>query len=240
MRFGRGHWLQPAFAIEYSNSCWDLWFQRWQLPEPANSTLDSSQFSGDFLSHPPSSSYRGGQAEEVPADAELVSRVLRGEAEAYRPLVERYQRAVFGLAVRLLGNGGDADDLAQEAFLRAYRYLGSLKRPERFGPWLFQVVRSLARDRNRRREVEKKALERRRELLRWEAVPNGGEIGSALYRLTPAEYLALRLRYFEGMSYEEIARQMGKTFSQVDHLIRKARAHLARNLSRERARERSL
>ncbi len=176
----------------------------------------------------------------MPGDAELVARVLGGETDAYRPLVDRYQRAVCGLARRLLGPGGDAEDLAQEAFVRAYRYLGSLKEPGRFGPWLFQVVRSLVRDRNRSREAERKALDRRREVLRWAAVPTGDGIGSALYRLEPAEYQALRMRYFEGLSYEEIARRMEKTFSQVDHLIRKARAHLARNISREKSRERSL
>ena len=161
--------------------------------------------------------------------------MLAGETEAYRPLVERYERAARGLAFRLLGPGGDADDLAQEAFVRAYRYLGSLKEPERFGPWLFQVVRSLCRDQNRRRETERKALERRRQILRWAQVPNGDGIGWALERLPLEEHEALRLRYFEEHSYEEIARRMGKTFSQVDHLIRKARAHLARKLFRVRA-----
>jgi RNA polymerase sigma-70 factor (ECF subfamily) len=164
--------------------------------------------------------------------------VLAGETEAYRPLVERYQRAAVGLAARLLGTGGDAEDLAQEAFVRAFRYLGSLKEPERFGPWLFQIVRSLCRDRNRRREAEKKALERRKELLSWASVPNGEGVGSELYRLPPAEYQALRLRYFDGLSYEEIARRMEKSFSQVDHLIRKARAHLARKVIREKERDR--
>jgi RNA polymerase sigma-70 factor (ECF subfamily) len=154
--------------------------------------------------------------------------------------VERYQRAALGLATRLLGKGGDAEDLAQEAFVRAYRYLGSLKEPERFGPWLYQVVRSLCRDRTRSRLAEKRALERRRELLRWAMVPAGDGIGSALQRLPPAEYQALRLRYFEGQSYEEIGRRMEMSFSQVDHLIRKARAHLARCVSRERAREGSV
>lgn len=121
--------------------------------------------------------------------------------------------------------------------MRAFRYLGSLKEPERFGPWLFQVVRSLCRDRNRRREAEKRALERRKELLAWASVPNGEGVGSELYRLPPAEYQALRLRYFDGLNYEEIARRMDKSFSQVDHLIRKARAHLARKIIREKERE---
>ncbi len=169
-----------------------------------------------------------------------MARTLRGDPEAYRPLVERYQRAVLGLAIRLVGPGGDGEDLAQEAFVRAYRYLPTLKEHDRFGPWLFQVVRSLFRDRARTKEAEKKALERRREALRWAAVPGGDGVGSALYRLPPDEYQALRMRYFEGMSYEEIAAKTGTTFSQVDHLIRKARARLARTISRERARERSL
>jgi DNA-directed RNA polymerase specialized sigma24 family protein len=166
--------------------------------------------------------------------------VLAGEVESYRLLVERYQRAVLGLSVRLLGSGGDAEDLAQEAFVRAFRYLGTLKERERFGPWLFQVVRSLSRDRNRRKEAERKALERRRELLRWASVPGGDGVGSTLYRLPPAEYQALRMRYFEGMSYEEIARRTERTFSQVDHLIRKARERLARFLRRDRERERTV
>src|SRR6185503_104307 len=219
---------------------------------------DRPHLAGDFTRLPPSSWDEGGRSKESPAgdgdlpqgaprrgsscpspsdDAELVARVRAGETEAYRPLVERYQRAALGLAARLLGSGGDAEDLAQEAFVRAFRYLGSLKEPERFGPWLFQVVRSLCRDRNRRREAEKRALERRKELLAWDSVPNGEGVGSELYRLPPAEYQALRLRYFDGLNYEEIARRMDKSFSQVDHLIRKARAHLARKIIREKERE---
>ncbi len=173
------------------------------------------------------------------SDAALVARVRGGDAEAYQPLVERYQRAVLGLAARLAGRGGDPEDLAQEAFVRAFEYLGSLKEPDRFGPWLFQVVRSLHRDRSKRRDSERRALENRQLLLRWANVPGGEGLGSALYRLPPAEYQVLRLRYFDGLNYDEIARRMEKSFSQIDHLIRKAREHLARILSRERARERS-
>jgi RNA polymerase sigma-70 factor (ECF subfamily) len=197
--------------------------------------LREGRIPGDFAGPSPSC-VDGGPRK----DAELVRRVLAGETEAYRHLVERYQRAVLGVASRLLGNGSDAEDLAQEALVRAYRYLGSLREPERFGPWLFQVVRSLCRDQKRKREAEKKALEHRRELLRWAQVPSGEGIGAELSRLPPAEYQALKLRYFDGLSYDEIARKMEKSFSQVDHLIRKARAHLASRISRERERERIL
>jgi RNA polymerase sigma-70 factor (ECF subfamily) len=218
--------------------------QRFQGDCPIGPTSEGTHFRGEILSIPPSTLDEGGSRNGASrigsGDGELVARVLRGETEAYRHLVDRYQRAVCGLARRLLGPGGDHEDLAQDAMVRAYRYLGTLKDPDRFGPWLYQVTRSLFRDRNRRREAERKALERHREFLRSSAVPAGDGIGSALYRLEPEEYQALRMRYYEGQNYEEIARRMDKTFSQVDHLIRKARAHLARNLSREKARERSL
>jgi RNA polymerase sigma-70 factor (ECF subfamily) len=206
--------------------------------ETIATTANGAHFPGDFLKARPSP--LEGRTDDGPSDGELVRRVLGGQTEAYRPLVERYQRPALGLACRLLGAGGDADDLAQEAFVRAYHYLAGLKEPERFGPWLFQVVRSLCRDRNRRRESERKALERRRELLRWASVPGGDTIGGALGSLPQEEYQALKLRYFEELSYEEIGRRMALSFSQVDHLIRKARAHLARTLSRERERERTL
>ena len=214
-------------------------FQELQIGETVIVSKTDSHFPGELVDAFPSSKVEGART-AAPSDGELVTRVLRGETETYRALVERYGRAVGGLARRLLGPGGDAEDLAQEAFVRAYRYLGSLREPERFGPWLFQVVRSLHRDQRRRREAEREALDCRRDLLRWAAVPGGEGVGSALYRLPPSEYQALRMRYFEGLSYEEIARRMEKTFSQVDHLIRKARAHLARTMSRELERERDV
>lgn len=202
--------------------------------------MSESQFSGEFPGASPSSKDERRPAGDSPGDADLVKRVLRGDPESYRPLVERYQRAVLGLSIQLLGPGGDAEDLAQESLVRAYRYLNSLKEQERFGPWLFQVVRSLARDRKRRRDAEKKALQSRRDMIRWAAVPGGPGIGPVLYRLPPQEYQVLRMRYFEGLEYEEIGRRMAKTFSQVDHLIRKARAHLGRIIARENDGERNL
>jgi len=204
---------------------------------PIQGKTAAIRISGESLPHPPSIEDEGRRSDGVPpgpGDGDLVGRILGGEVEAYRPLVERYQRAVLALSTRLLGPGGDAEDLAQESFVRAYRYLPGLKERDRFGPWLFQVVRSLARDRIRSREAERKAIERRKEVLRWAAVPGGEGVGSALYRLPPEEYQVLRMRYFEGMSYEEIAERRSMTFSQVDHLIRKARERLGRIVERER------
>ena len=174
-------------------------------------------------------------------EAELVSRVLAGDTEAYRPLVESYERPVLGVVRRLLRRGGaEAEDVAQETFIRAFERLGQLSAWDRFGPWLFQIARSLCRDRIRRLEIERKALEQRWELLRLEFVPARKDLDSSLSQLPPNEHEVLKMRYFDGMTYDEIAARRGLTFSQVDHLIRKARARLARRIKVERRCERAL
>jgi RNA polymerase sigma-70 factor, ECF subfamily len=169
-------------------------------------------------------------------DREAVARVLAGDAAGFRDLVELYEPSVHGLCRKLLGgDSAEAEDLTQETFFRAYRYLPRLEDPERFGPWLYQIARSLCRDRRRRAQVERRALAERADDLRrraGEISDDGscGEVGKALSDLPREENEAITLRYFEGLSYDEIARRLGLTFSQVDHLIRKARARLERRL----------
>ena len=169
-------------------------------------------------------------------DRDAVARVLAGDAGAFRDLVELYEPSVYGLCRKLLGgDSAEAEDLTQETFFRAYRYLPRLEDPERFGPWLYQIARSLCRDRRRRAQVERRALAERADELRrraGEVLDDGacGEVGKALSDLPREENEALTLRYFEGLSYDEIAGRLGLTFSQVDHLIRKARTRLERRL----------
>jgi RNA polymerase sigma-70 factor (ECF subfamily) len=168
-----------------------------------------------------------------------VKRTLAGCREAYRWLVEAYEPAVFGLCRRLLGGDrSEAEDLSQETFLRAYRYLPALADPQRFGPWLYRIARSLCRDRRRRAEAERRAVGERAELARREErerrrSPGGGDdqVASLLAELPADERRVLHLRYFDGLPYEEIVKEMDLSFSKVDHLIRKARARLARRLA---------
>ena len=89
------------------------------------------------------------------ADGELVALVLRGDRAAFDILVGRHQRQVTALAYRLLGNAEDALDVSQEAFLRAYRKLGSLSEPRRFGSWLMRIVAHQALNYRRGRALRK-------------------------------------------------------------------------------------
>ncbi len=73
-------------------------------------------------------------------DAELVRRCLQGDAEAFRPLVEKYQRVLFNVAYRMVHDHEDARDLAQGAFVKAYEKLGSYDPARRFFSWIYRIL----------------------------------------------------------------------------------------------------
>src|SRR5256884_1692866 len=87
-------------------------------------------------------------------DAELVRQTLCGNTAAYNGLVLRYQRQVYNLAYRMLGNAEDAGDLVQETFLRAYGALGSFRQDASFLTWLYKIASNLCIDQLRSRKAK--------------------------------------------------------------------------------------
>jgi RNA polymerase sigma-70 factor (ECF subfamily) len=77
-------------------------------------------------------------------DAQAVARTLAGDTAAFDRLIEKYQRRAVAVSYRLLGNLDDALEVTQEAFLKAYRSIGSLDEPGRFGAWLIRIVSNLS------------------------------------------------------------------------------------------------
>ncbi len=86
------------------------------------------------------------------SDEELVDACLAGDGAAFDILVGRWERKIHGAIYRILGSEEEARDLAQEAFLKAYRGLRCFKREARFSSWLYQIALNLCRDRMRRRK----------------------------------------------------------------------------------------
>lgn len=86
-----------------------------------------------------------------PTDEELVAAFQEGDAAAFDALVGRWDRKIHGAIYRIVGTDDDARDLCQEAFLKAYRGLGTFKREARFSSWLYQIALNVCRDRLRRR-----------------------------------------------------------------------------------------
>ena len=93
---------------------------------------------------------RGALKPALPRDEELVQAFLAGDDTAFNVLVERHMKPTYALAYRLTGSHHDADDLAQEAFIRAHRGLAGFRGESRFSTWLARIVINLSRNPRRR------------------------------------------------------------------------------------------
>jgi RNA polymerase sigma-70 factor (ECF subfamily) len=159
---------------------------------------------------------------------------------AFAALVEAYQRPIYNLCYRMLGDPGEAEDAAQEAFLRAYSQLHRYDPGRSFKTWLFAIASHHCIDRLRRRRVTWLGIDEE-PLLTHPALlePRPGPeqmavrreeeaaIQGALAKLAPRDRSAIVMRYWYDMSYEEIARVTGSTASAVKSRLHRARVCLA-------------
>ncbi len=166
------------------------------------------------------------------SDGMVVRRVLGGDTDLYRVLVERYRRRFGRYAVGMLGDRDAAADAMQEAFIRAYDSLASLRDPDGFGRWFFRILtnqchNSIARHRPAAdvAAVDPPARERTERMV--EQAELGAAIEAALNDLTPEQREAFVLKHVDGHSYEEMAELLGVG---VDAL--KMRVHRARDALR--------
>ncbi|MBL8896130.1 MAG: sigma-70 family RNA polymerase sigma factor [Planctomycetes bacterium] len=170
-------------------------------------------------------------------DADLLLRSQRGEEEAFRELVERYEKRAFFIAFGLLNREEEAWDVAQEAFLRVYRSLDRFDFSRSFYTWFFRIVQNLAIDRLRKIAVQKAVpldgLEERLAAKRGDDSPAESEETRQLVRRVieklPSSFRAvLVLRDLEGLSCKEIAPVVG-----ASHATVRWRLHRARKLFKE-------
>jgi len=160
------------------------------------------------------------------SDAVAVERSLVGEREAYRVLVERHSQHVYRLAYRMTGNREDAEEVVQEAFLRAYQKLAQFAGNANFGTWVYRIAANYAIDRLRQRKSEESRRERPTRLVEGqvetdalaemkdlapspERLADSAQLAEkmkeALKTLTPAERTAIVMRHWDGCGIEEIA-----------------------------------
>jgi RNA polymerase sigma-70 factor, ECF subfamily len=177
-------------------------------------------------------------AEVVPIEeAILISRARDGDQEAFRQLVERYQGAVYNLAYRMLGDPGDAEDAAQEIFVRIYRQLGRYDPARKFSTWTLAIATNYCIDQLRRRRMQLVPLEN---IIPWARARDAGPEGEAitqeqrdevqrLITQLPEKYRApLVLRYFDELSCAEIAEVLGMPEGTVKTQIHRARKALGK------------
>lgn len=174
-------------------------------------------------------------------DQWLVQRALGGDQTAFAQLVENYQTPVYNLAYRMLRNANDAEDAAQETFLRAYAQLKRFHADQKFATWLLSIDAHYCIDRLRRNKflwvsLDDEALvdglasdepEPDDDLLRSESQQ---EVERLLEHLSAASRLAVVLRYWHDQSIDEIAKTTGDSVSAVKVKLHRARLALARAL----------
>jgi RNA polymerase sigma-70 factor, ECF subfamily len=180
-------------------------------------------------------------------DRELAEQAKKGRERAFRELLTRYEKPVFSLVFRMVRDPAAAEDLAQEAFVKAFNAIDSYNPSYKFSSWIFKIANNLAIDRLRKRELDTVSIhgspsarsaeeeERTRITLTSsdenpeEYVQNrelGGRIEEAISKLRPEYRTAVLLRHVEGHSYDEVAEIMEVPLGTVKTYIHRGRAEL--------------
>jgi len=181
------------------------------------------------------------------SDATLVKRAKRGDGAAFGELMKRYQGKIYRLARRMTETDEDAEDVVQEAFVKAFRSLKGFKEKSRFSTWLYRITVNLALMKLRRRkpevvsldqpiateegkmqrEIEDETTDPLRQLLERESAK---VLDAAIEALPPAYRAVFILRHVEGLSTEETARILGISVPAVKSRLHRTRLMLQQKL----------
>jgi len=178
-----------------------------------------------------SSSTEGRAKTESASDNDLAQRVLRGEADAYRAIVERHQARIFYLGLKFLRRPEDAEDFAQEVFIRAYEKLASFQGGVPFAAWLYRIAYNLAVNSyhvKKRTVLSVPAVELlpdpshspehrllREELSEW--------VRKTLHKIPEIYHVLIRMHFFDGLSYPEISKALEMPVNTIKSYIFRAK-----------------
>jgi RNA polymerase sigma-70 factor (ECF subfamily) len=167
-----------------------------------------------------------------------LARARQGDDQAFSQLVETYQRPVFNVCYRMLGDAAEAEDAAQESFIRAYTRLDSYDPKRKFSSWMLSIASHYCIDRLRRRRFSLVSWD---DLPPWRWLPDADpqpeeaalrneeqrQIQELLNQLPPDYRAAVILRYWHELSYEEIAEALDSTLSAIKSRLFRARQMMA-------------
>ena len=192
------------------------------------------------------------RAQQRSEDDELIREAQRGDRSAFDALVRRYDQSVLRLALHMLGNEQDAQDVHQEAFLKAYRHLGNFRFECSFYTWLYRIVTNLCLDHLRRRKSRREdastvldshgdEMDLLANLSDTRAMANpareldrkrmGERIGEALSKLTPRERMVFELKHYQGLKLRTIGEMLSTTEETAKNTLFRATRKLRANLA---------
>ena len=166
-----------------------------------------------------------------------ITAVLAGDRDAYRPLVERYQAGLIAYAYGIVGDEAAAHDIAQEAFIAAYRRLGQYKPAYAFSTWLYRIARNLAYADLKQHTRWVPYDETLADISTGDDTPEeldtakrAAELHQALGKLRPEWRSVLQLYYWEDKSYQEIAEVLDAPVNTVRVWLSRAKEQLRSEL----------
>jgi RNA polymerase sigma-70 factor (ECF subfamily) len=172
-----------------------------------------------------------------------LAQAQKGDPEAFSHLVEAYQKPVYNLCYRMLGNPGDAEDAAQETFLRAYKNLRRYDRSRSFPTWLLSIAAHYCIDQIRKQRMSVVSMDEFPELDLPDATPGPEsalsrseelrKVRAMLETLNPVDRAAVIMYYWYDFSYEEIGKSLSLTQSAVKSRLHRARQDMAMHWSRQ-------
>jgi RNA polymerase sigma-70 factor (ECF subfamily) len=172
-------------------------------------------------------------------DSVLITRHLAGDSSAFDEIVTRYERRVWAICLRMTGDVEDARDASQDAFITAFRSLGSFRGDAQLGTWLHRVAVNASLDVIRRRTRRRtEALDENLEQASDEPGPDeaaerasrAAEVHRALARLAPDHRTVIVLHDLQGLQYPEVAEVLDVPVGTVKSRLHRARLELARLL----------
>jgi len=179
------------------------------------------------------------QLHEQP-DSEIVRQIQSGEAAAFEELMRRYKHPVVNFVFRMLGNAQDADEIAQDVFVRVYQNVDTYRPETKFSTWLFAMARHAAIDRLRwRTRHPTESIESAPEISASSGTAEdvrereiGEQIAAAVAKLPEDQRTAIILAEYHGMSYAEIAGVMRCSKKSVESRLYRAKQALRERLQR--------
>ena len=178
------------------------------------------------------------------SDIELIDQTLAGDQSAYADLVKRHQRFVFTLALRFAKAREDAEEIAQDCFIKAYRSLDAFQRQSKFSTWLYSIVYTTAMTALRKKRVETASIDDENTFIQVESQNSSFDINNAenksrsfyLYQaisqLLPDDAMIITLFYNGEQSLDEIGQTMGIEPNTVKVKLFRARQRLKEKLER--------
>jgi RNA polymerase sigma-70 factor (ECF subfamily) len=178
---------------------------------------------------------------EVKNDAYYIAKVLGGDVESFAPLVDKYKQLAFSLSLKITKNREDAEEAAQDSFLKAYRSLVSYKGGATFKTWFFRIVYTTAISKVRRKKqtlisyedyrlTDQELLECEEAVGQFTAEERATYLHKAMDQLDPEERAILNLYYFEELPVDEVAEIMDLSASNVKVKLFRSRKKLYEQL----------